>query len=78
MLLTQDDAGWVRAYSLEHNSWVPVVVENVNDTRRIWLLGMKDYKLVFWKTSEINPDPQVFPRLPVKQGRIGTTVAVDN
>lgn len=51
MLLSHDDAGVVRVYSLEHNSWINVIVEGADDTRRIWLLGMRDYQLIYWKTS---------------------------
>lgn len=77
MLISQDSTGFVRVYSLETNTWTSVIVENVDDIRRIWLLGMNDYKLVFWRTSELNPDPEVFPRLPVKQNRLGLPISIE-
>lgn len=43
MLLSHDDAGYIRVYNLETNSWTPVIVEGVEDTRRIWLLGMQNF-----------------------------------
>lgn len=75
MLVTHDDAGYIRVYNLENNTWTSVIVEGVEDTRRIWLLGMQNYQIVYWKTSELNPDPEVFPRLPVKTSRLGTNIA---
>lgn len=49
------------------------MIEGIEDIRRIWVLGMQDYKLVYWRTTEINPDPVVFPRLPLKKSRLGTS-----
>jgi hypothetical protein len=76
MLVAQDDAGYIRVYNLENNTWTSVIVEGVEDTRRIWLLGMHNFQLVYWRTSELNPDPVVFPRLPVKTSRLGASIAL--
>lgn len=76
MLISQDSTGFIRVYSLETNTWTNVIVENVDDLRRIWLLGMNDYKLVYWRCTELNPDPEVFPRLPIKQNRLGISISV--
>ena len=42
MLVTHDDAGYIRVYNLENNTWTSVIVEGVEDTRRIWLLGINN------------------------------------
>lgn len=78
MLISHDSAGYIRVYNIEYNTWSSVFVDLIEDTRRIWLLGMKNYQLIFWNTSELNPNPQVFPRLPVKKNRLGLTVFADD
>jgi hypothetical protein len=51
MLISQDTNGEIRVYNLEYNSWTGVIVDGIEDTRRIWILGMQNYKLVYWRTT---------------------------
>lgn len=43
MILSQDTQGTLRVYNLEHNSWSSLIVEGIEDMRRLYLIGMTNY-----------------------------------
>jgi hypothetical protein len=63
MIFSKDSGGNIRAYSLEANEWTHVLSENSNDNRKTWIIGFKEYCMVYWKTTETEPEPTVRPRL---------------
>ena len=34
----------------------------------MWIVGIKDYKVLYWKTTDSEPEPTPRPRLNVKEG----------
>lgn len=66
MLFTQDTNNIIRCLSLETNVWTTVGVKNVEDNRKLWMLGVKNYQVHFWKTSDSDPEPTVSPRFSTK------------
>ena len=40
------------------------------DTKKLWIVGIKNYKLLYWKTTDSSPSPTVRPRLNIKEGEL--------
>ncbi len=51
MIFTQDTSMNLKAYSFESNSWTSISLDNTPSTRRIWLVGVTNYEMKFWKTT---------------------------
>ena len=68
MIITQDSTGGLKAFSLERNDWTSLSVTGMEDTRRAWIIGAKDYELIYWRTSSEDVEPTVAPRFAQKYG----------
>ena len=53
MLFSQDSTGQMRVYSLQTNEWSKVYLKNTTDPRRVWMVGVSNYVLHFWKTTDL-------------------------
>ena len=51
MLIAQDGYGNFRAFSLERGDWTPIAIENLEDHRKAWVVGVANHNLIFWRTS---------------------------
>ena len=51
MLISQDSYGNFRAFSLERGDWTPIAIENLEDHRKAWVVGVSNHNLYFWRTS---------------------------
>lgn len=51
MIIAQDSTGGLKAFSLERNDWTTLAITGLEDTRRAWIIGSKDYELIYWRTS---------------------------
>jgi chromosome transmission fidelity protein 4 len=70
MLFSQDSNGFVRAYSLETNEWTSLIVNNFPDSKKMWIVGMKNYQIYYWRTTDTESYPTVRPRLNMKESTI--------
>ena len=66
MLFSQDTLGVFRAYSLETNEWTCITADRNVDPKKMWIVGVKDYQLIYWKTNDSDPEPTVRPRFNLK------------
>jgi hypothetical protein len=68
MIISQDTLGNLKVFSLERNDWTTVSITGIDDTRKAWIIGCKDYELIYWKTSQTDDEPTVAPRFIQKFG----------
>ena len=66
MIFSQDSIGVVRAFSLETSEWTQICVENIEEIRKVWIIGIKNYAINFWKITDVDPEPTVAPRFQLK------------
>lgn len=55
MIFSQDTVGVIRAFSLETSEWTPISVDNIEEIRKVWLIGIKNHTANFWKTTDTDP-----------------------
>jgi hypothetical protein len=55
MLVSQDSAGGMRAFSLERGDWSAVGITGLEDSRRAWVVGVGNQELIYWRTSHEDP-----------------------
>jgi chromosome transmission fidelity protein 4 len=53
MIISQDSMGGLRAFNLATKIWSNFQVEQLPYSRRVWIVGMVNYKLKYWKTTEL-------------------------
>jgi hypothetical protein len=41
-------------------------VDNVEDMRKVWIIGIKNHAVNYWKTTDTDPEPTVSPRFQMK------------
>lgn len=70
MIFSQDNYGIIRAYSFEAKEWTSLYFDGLQDTRKAWIVGFKNYEVVFWRTTDSEPEPTVRPRLNLKSHRL--------
>lgn len=68
MIFSQDSAGTFRAFSLERSDWTTISISGIEDTRRVWAIGASNQELIYWRTSNEDPEPTVAPRFAQKYG----------
>jgi len=68
MLFSQDSSGNIRALNLESNEWTSLSVSEIEEHRKVWPIGITNYELLFWKTTDEDPEPTVAPRFNLKKG----------
>lgn len=56
----------MRAFSLETSEWTQISVDEVEGIRKVWVIGIKDHMVNYWKTTDADPEPTVAPRFQVK------------
>jgi hypothetical protein len=52
LIFSKDSAGAVRAYSLDANEWTPLHAESVADQKKSWVIGFREYCMLYWRTTE--------------------------
>ena len=70
MLISQDTSGTLRAFSLERADWTTIAPEGLEDSRKAWIIGIRNHQLLYWKTSSEDPEPTVSPRFDVEVANI--------
>jgi hypothetical protein len=41
-------------------------VDSIEEIRKVWMIGIKNHALNYWKTTDADPEPTVAPRFQVK------------
>ncbi len=70
MLMSQDSTGALRAFSLERGDWTTISIVGLEDSRKAWVIGIVNHELIYWKTSNEDPEPTVAPRFAVKSSNL--------
>ena len=55
MIFSQDSLGIFRAFSLETNEWTCITAGGNVDPKKMWVIGIKDYQLIYWRTNDSDP-----------------------
>ena len=51
--MSQDSLGGLRVFNLSSKIWNNVQVTQLSVARRVWIVGMINYQLKYWKTTEL-------------------------